>query len=55
MIGISIARTINRINPPIKIVITGSKRDSITVLFDSISDFIKSETFLNIFTMFPDL
>ena len=38
IIGISIARTINRINPPIKIVITGSSRDSKTDRLDSISD-----------------
>jgi hypothetical protein len=52
--GISIARTISRIKPPIKIVITGSKRESITALFDSISDFIKSATFLNILTRLPE-
>jgi len=55
IIGISIAITIKRINPPIIIMINGSMRDRTVDRVVSISDFIKSAAFLNIGVRLPDL
>ena len=43
------------INPPMNIITNGSNNDKKTDLFDSISFFINSETFENIFAKLPDL
>jgi hypothetical protein len=54
MMGINIASTISRINPPMIMITMGSSKDNIIDLLLSISDFINSETFLNMLVKLPD-